>query len=56
VQKDLTGERLADRILALAADRTTRLAMSAAARRQAQPDAARLIVDAALKLTGRRPA
>jgi UDP-N-acetylglucosamine--N-acetylmuramyl-(pentapeptide) pyrophosphoryl-undecaprenol N-acetylglucosamine transferase len=53
-QKDLSGDRLADRILTLAGDRATRLAMSAAARRLAKPDAASLIVDAALTLTERR--
>jgi len=51
-QKDLTGEKLADRILALAADRPQRKEMSAAARRLARPDAADRIVDAVLRLAG----
>jgi UDP-N-acetylglucosamine--N-acetylmuramyl-(pentapeptide) pyrophosphoryl-undecaprenol N-acetylglucosamine transferase len=52
-QKDLTGERLAARILALAEDGARRSAMSAAARRMARPDAARVIVDRVFELTGR---
>src|SRR5687768_3254711 len=44
-QKDLTGERLAERILALAGDAPRRVAMSDAARRLARPDAARVIAD-----------
>ena len=39
-QKNLTGSVLVDRILALAADKERRAAMSAAARRLARPDAA----------------
>jgi UDP-N-acetylglucosamine--N-acetylmuramyl-(pentapeptide) pyrophosphoryl-undecaprenol N-acetylglucosamine transferase len=53
-QKNLTGELLASRILALAADGEKRKQMSAAARRLARPDAADRIVDAVLKLAGRR--
>jgi UDP-N-acetylglucosamine--N-acetylmuramyl-(pentapeptide) pyrophosphoryl-undecaprenol N-acetylglucosamine transferase len=53
-QKGLTGERLAERIVALAADRQKRRQMAAAARRLARPHAAREIVDALLQLTGQR--
>jgi UDP-N-acetylglucosamine:LPS N-acetylglucosamine transferase len=53
-QKDLTGKLLASRILALAGDREKRLAMSAAARRLARPEAAERIVDAVLALAERR--
>jgi UDP-N-acetylglucosamine--N-acetylmuramyl-(pentapeptide) pyrophosphoryl-undecaprenol N-acetylglucosamine transferase len=53
-QKDLTGELLASRILALAADRDRRIQMAAAARRLAKPDAAERIVDAVVALAGRR--
>jgi UDP-N-acetylglucosamine--N-acetylmuramyl-(pentapeptide) pyrophosphoryl-undecaprenol N-acetylglucosamine transferase len=49
-QKDATGRMLADRILALAADRDRRARMAAAARSLARPDAARVIVDRALQL------
>jgi UDP-N-acetylglucosamine:LPS N-acetylglucosamine transferase len=49
-QKELTGERLADRITALIEDRDTLARMGAAARRMARPDAARVIVDRALAL------
>jgi UDP-N-acetylglucosamine--N-acetylmuramyl-(pentapeptide) pyrophosphoryl-undecaprenol N-acetylglucosamine transferase len=52
-QRTLTGDLLADRILALAADRGRRIAMAAAARRLARPDAAERIVDAAVRLSGR---
>ncbi len=52
-QKDLTGERLAARILALAEDDARRAAMARAARRMARPDAARVIVDKVFELTGR---
>jgi UDP-N-acetylglucosamine--N-acetylmuramyl-(pentapeptide) pyrophosphoryl-undecaprenol N-acetylglucosamine transferase len=51
-QQDLTGDVLADRICSLAADRERLVAMSAAARRLARPDAARAIVDRALELVG----
>jgi UDP-N-acetylglucosamine--N-acetylmuramyl-(pentapeptide) pyrophosphoryl-undecaprenol N-acetylglucosamine transferase len=53
-QAGLTGHALAGRILALAADRAQRGRMAAAARRLARPDAARVIVDRALELVGRR--
>ena len=53
-QRELTGEKLADRILALAADRDRRRRMSAAARTLAKPRAAEDIVDAVIALTGRR--
>jgi UDP-N-acetylglucosamine--N-acetylmuramyl-(pentapeptide) pyrophosphoryl-undecaprenol N-acetylglucosamine transferase len=49
-QKDLTGAKLADRILTLAADRERRHSMAAAARRLARPEAASQIVDAILRL------
>jgi UDP-N-acetylglucosamine--N-acetylmuramyl-(pentapeptide) pyrophosphoryl-undecaprenol N-acetylglucosamine transferase len=52
-QKDLTGARLAERILALTADGSRLDAMSTAAKRLARPDAARVIVDRALALAGR---
>ena len=53
-QGDLTGERIADRILALAGDRDRRRAMSTAARRLARPRAAEDIVDEVIALKGRR--
>jgi UDP-N-acetylglucosamine--N-acetylmuramyl-(pentapeptide) pyrophosphoryl-undecaprenol N-acetylglucosamine transferase len=53
-QKDLTGELLANRVLALAADREKRQRMAVAARRLAKPDAAERIVDAVIKLAERR--
>jgi UDP-N-acetylglucosamine--N-acetylmuramyl-(pentapeptide) pyrophosphoryl-undecaprenol N-acetylglucosamine transferase len=49
-QRDLTGERLAERIVALAGDREKRRLMSAAARRLAKPRAAEEIVDAVIRL------
>jgi len=49
-QKDLTGDRLADRILALAGDRERRRQMSARARQLARPRAAEEIVDAVIAL------
>lgn len=55
-QKDLTGELLASRILALAGNREKRIAMSAAARRFARPDAAERIVDAVIALAEHRAA
>ena len=53
-QKDLTGEVLASRVLALAADREKRQRMASAARRLAKPDAAERIVDAVVKLAEHR--
>jgi UDP-N-acetylglucosamine--N-acetylmuramyl-(pentapeptide) pyrophosphoryl-undecaprenol N-acetylglucosamine transferase len=52
-QSALTGERLADRILALAGDRALRRRMSMAARKLATPRAAEDIVDEVIKLAGR---
>jgi len=51
-QKELTGELLVNRIRALAADKPRRLAMAAAARKLARPDAADRIVDVVLELAG----
>jgi UDP-N-acetylglucosamine--N-acetylmuramyl-(pentapeptide) pyrophosphoryl-undecaprenol N-acetylglucosamine transferase len=50
IQADMTGYKLADRIVALANDAGKRDRMSAAARRLSRPDAARVIVDRALAL------
>jgi UDP-N-acetylglucosamine--N-acetylmuramyl-(pentapeptide) pyrophosphoryl-undecaprenol N-acetylglucosamine transferase len=52
-QRDLSGELLAERILALAADHGKRQAMARAALTFARPDAARAIVARALELTRR---
>ena len=52
-QKDLTGAVLAERIIALAADRERRGAMARAARSFARPDAARAIVARTLELARR---
>jgi UDP-N-acetylglucosamine--N-acetylmuramyl-(pentapeptide) pyrophosphoryl-undecaprenol N-acetylglucosamine transferase len=49
-QKDLTGERLAQRLLALVGDSERRAAVARAARLFAKPGAARVIVDRALEL------
>jgi UDP-N-acetylglucosamine--N-acetylmuramyl-(pentapeptide) pyrophosphoryl-undecaprenol N-acetylglucosamine transferase len=55
-QRDLSGERLAGRIVALADDRALRRRMSAAARRLAKPRAAEEIVDAVIELAvAKRP-
>jgi UDP-N-acetylglucosamine--N-acetylmuramyl-(pentapeptide) pyrophosphoryl-undecaprenol N-acetylglucosamine transferase len=54
LQSDMTGESLAARILALANDGERRARMAAAARAQARPDAAKVIVDRALELAGAR--
>jgi len=54
-QAELTGAVLAQRVLALAGDRTRRQRMAVAARALARPDAARVIVDRALVLAGERP-
>ena len=53
-QTDLTGERIAERIVALLGDRARLDAMSAAMRRLAKPDAARTIVDKVMVLAGVR--
>ena len=52
-QKELSGEVLADRIVALIGDSDRRQRMAGAARALARPDAARVIVDRALELAGR---
>lgn len=52
-QASLSGERLADRILALAADESRRRSMAEAARSAGQPDAARVIADRVLALAAR---
>jgi UDP-N-acetylglucosamine--N-acetylmuramyl-(pentapeptide) pyrophosphoryl-undecaprenol N-acetylglucosamine transferase len=49
-QRDLTGDRLAERILALATDPSRQRRMAEAAARLARPDAASRIVNHALKL------
>ena len=49
-QGQMTGDRLAERILALVADQDRLRAMSAAAASLAKPNAARAIVDRALTL------
>ena len=51
-QKNLTGEVLAERVIALARDPDRRRTIADAARRFARPDAARVIVDRALELAG----
>jgi UDP-N-acetylglucosamine--N-acetylmuramyl-(pentapeptide) pyrophosphoryl-undecaprenol N-acetylglucosamine transferase len=50
LQSEATGEELANRIIALAADRDRRDRMARAARALARPDAARVIVDRAMTL------
>jgi UDP-N-acetylglucosamine--N-acetylmuramyl-(pentapeptide) pyrophosphoryl-undecaprenol N-acetylglucosamine transferase len=55
IQADMTGDKLADRIVALANDAGRRDRMSAAARRLSRPDAARVIVDRALELMKTTP-
>ena len=52
-QAGMTGETLAQRIIALASDAPRRNAMAEAARRLAKPDAATAIVDRAFQLLGR---
>jgi UDP-N-acetylglucosamine--N-acetylmuramyl-(pentapeptide) pyrophosphoryl-undecaprenol N-acetylglucosamine transferase len=54
LQKDLTGERLASDLLALADDRERLRTIGAAARKLARPDAARVIVDRLIALAGNR--
>jgi UDP-N-acetylglucosamine--N-acetylmuramyl-(pentapeptide) pyrophosphoryl-undecaprenol N-acetylglucosamine transferase len=49
-QRELTGARLAEALVALARDGSARERMSAAARGMAKPDAARVIVDKVLEL------
>ena len=49
-QRELTGGRLADEIVALANDEGRRRSMREHARRMARPDAARIIVDRVLEL------
>jgi UDP-N-acetylglucosamine--N-acetylmuramyl-(pentapeptide) pyrophosphoryl-undecaprenol N-acetylglucosamine transferase len=51
-QQELTGERLAGEIAALAGDADRRRAMSERAALMARPDAARVIVDKLLELAG----
>jgi UDP-N-acetylglucosamine--N-acetylmuramyl-(pentapeptide) pyrophosphoryl-undecaprenol N-acetylglucosamine transferase len=51
-QRELTGDRLAAEVVALANDQERRRTMSTAARRLARPDAARAIVDRVLELAG----
>ncbi len=51
-QRSLTGELLAAEIVALAANDAERSSMTAAARKMAKPDAAKLIVDRVLELAG----
>jgi UDP-N-acetylglucosamine--N-acetylmuramyl-(pentapeptide) pyrophosphoryl-undecaprenol N-acetylglucosamine transferase len=53
-QRDLAGAVLAERVIALAGDRTRLESMSQAARRLARPDAARAIVDRVLALAAGR--
>jgi UDP-N-acetylglucosamine--N-acetylmuramyl-(pentapeptide) pyrophosphoryl-undecaprenol N-acetylglucosamine transferase len=53
LQSEATGAVLADRILALASDRSRRDRLARAARGLARPDAARIIVDHALTLAER---
>jgi len=55
LEKDMTGAVLADRLLALAADRERRTQMAVAAFALARPDAAKVIVDRALELVGPEP-
>jgi UDP-N-acetylglucosamine--N-acetylmuramyl-(pentapeptide) pyrophosphoryl-undecaprenol N-acetylglucosamine transferase len=53
-ERDLTGERLAGRLLTLANSPDRRRDLAEAAGRLARPDAARRIVDRVLQLAGRR--
>src|SRR5204862_4902097 len=52
LQQDASGAVLAERIASLAKDRDRRQRMSLAARGLAGPDAARVLVDRAMELTG----
>jgi UDP-N-acetylglucosamine--N-acetylmuramyl-(pentapeptide) pyrophosphoryl-undecaprenol N-acetylglucosamine transferase len=49
-QKELTGERLANELLALAGDAERRTGLARGARKLARPDAAKVIVDKVLEL------
>ena len=51
-QRELTGERLAGELIALATDAERRRKIGAAARSLSTPDAARMIVDKVLALAG----
>jgi UDP-N-acetylglucosamine--N-acetylmuramyl-(pentapeptide) pyrophosphoryl-undecaprenol N-acetylglucosamine transferase len=51
-QRELTGERLANELLALAGDAERRNGLARGARKLARPDAAKVIVDKALELAG----
>jgi UDP-N-acetylglucosamine--N-acetylmuramyl-(pentapeptide) pyrophosphoryl-undecaprenol N-acetylglucosamine transferase len=51
-QRELTGERLAGELIALATDAERRRQLGAAARSLSTPDAARMIVDKVLALAG----
>ena len=51
-QREMSGDRIAAEILALAGDPAVRRHMGEAARRMARPDAARVIVDRVLALAG----
>jgi UDP-N-acetylglucosamine--N-acetylmuramyl-(pentapeptide) pyrophosphoryl-undecaprenol N-acetylglucosamine transferase len=53
-QRELTGDRLASEITALAGDAAARQQIRAAARKFARPDAARVIVDRVMTLAGER--
>jgi UDP-N-acetylglucosamine--N-acetylmuramyl-(pentapeptide) pyrophosphoryl-undecaprenol N-acetylglucosamine transferase len=53
-QRELTGERLAGEIAALAADDARRRSMAERAKLMARPDAAKVIVDRILSLAGTR--
>jgi UDP-N-acetylglucosamine--N-acetylmuramyl-(pentapeptide) pyrophosphoryl-undecaprenol N-acetylglucosamine transferase len=55
-ERELTGERLANEIVTLAADRSRRAAMASAARRLARPDAAARIADRVWELAGKTAA
>ena len=55
-QKDLTGATLATRVLALLDDEPRRTQLATAVKRFARPDAARVIVDRVLAITGGLPA
>jgi UDP-N-acetylglucosamine--N-acetylmuramyl-(pentapeptide) pyrophosphoryl-undecaprenol N-acetylglucosamine transferase len=53
-ERDLTGDRFAERLVALAANDKRRCGLAVAASRLARPDAARVIVDRALDLARAR--